>query len=48
VDVLITDLAVFRFTSRGLVLTRVLDGHSVDEVRARTEAAFLEELEDFD
>ncbi|GAB4148460.1 MAG: 3-oxoacid CoA-transferase subunit B [Sphingomonadales bacterium] len=40
VDVVITDLAVFRFHDGRLVLTALLNGASVDSVAARTEARF--------
>jgi len=40
VDVVITDLAVFRFCDGRLILTETVDGVSLDEVRAKTEAAF--------
>ncbi len=40
VDVVITDLAVFRFCDGRLTLTETVDGVSLDEVRAKTEAAF--------
>lgn len=37
---LITDLAVFDFTDQGMVLIETMDGVSVDEVIAKTEAKF--------
>ncbi|HEY7858786.1 MAG TPA: CoA transferase subunit B [Candidatus Nanopelagicales bacterium] len=37
---IITDLAVLDVTDEGLVLREVVDGHTVDEVRAATAAAF--------
>lgn len=37
---LITDLAVFDFTDEGMLLIEVAPGHSIEEVRAKTEAAF--------
>ncbi len=40
VDVVITELAVFRFCGGRLTLTEMMDGVSLDEVRAKTEAAF--------
>lgn len=42
VDLLITDLAVFKFQQRGgpLRLTELAPGVSIDEVRTKTEAAF--------
>lgn len=44
VNRLITDLAVFDFTDEGMVLVEVLDGHTVEEVREKTEATFIERL----
>lgn len=40
VDVLITDLAVFRFCEGRLTLTELMDGASLQEVTERTEAQF--------
>lgn len=40
VDVVITELAVFRFCDGKLTLTEMMDGVSLDEVRSKTEAAF--------
>ncbi len=40
VDVVITDLAVFRFVEGKLTLTALMPGVTVDEVRAKTGAAF--------
>jgi 3-oxoacid CoA-transferase B subunit len=42
VDMIITDLAVFQFERRGgpLRLTQCAPGVSLDEIRAKTEAAF--------
>lgn len=37
---LITDLAVFDFTDEGMLLIEVAPGHGIEEVRAKTEAAF--------
>ena len=37
---LITDLAVFDFTSEGMVLMETQEGVSVEEVTEKTEAAF--------
>ena len=45
VDVLITDLAVFRFRGGGMYLTRVMPGASLDEIEAFTEAAYMIDLE---
>ena len=41
VDVIITDLAVFDVNHKGLVLTELAPGVSVDDVRAQTEASFV-------
>jgi 3-oxoacid CoA-transferase len=46
VDVIITDLAVFKFRDGCLTLTRLLQGHSVDEVQRRTQASFAIDLAD--
>lgn len=40
VDVIITELAVFRFCGGRLTLTELIEGATVDEVRAKTAAAF--------
>ncbi|GIN86651.1 putative succinyl-CoA:3-ketoacid coenzyme A transferase subunit B [Heyndrickxia sporothermodurans] len=40
VDCLITDLAVFRFSKRGMELVELQDGVTLDEVKASTEAEF--------
>lgn len=40
VDVIVTEKAVFEVTPDGLVLTEVLDGLTVDDIRAITEADF--------
>ncbi|MBP7961595.1 MAG: 3-oxoacid CoA-transferase subunit B [Caldilineaceae bacterium] len=40
VDVVITDLAVFRFVDGRLTLTALMPGVTVDEVKAKTAAAF--------
>jgi 3-oxoacid CoA-transferase len=40
VDVVITDLAVFRFVDGKLTLTALMPGVTVDEVKAKTGAAF--------
>ena len=45
-DVLITELSVFRLRNGGLVLTELLDGASVEDVRAVTTARFAVDLED--
>lgn len=44
VDVVITDLAVFRFLSGQLTLTALMPGATLDEVRAKTTATFVEQL----
>ncbi|MBD0379992.1 CoA transferase subunit B [Paenibacillus sedimenti] len=41
VNRLITDLAVFDFTDRGMELAELQPGVTIDEVRAKTEAEFL-------
>lgn len=40
VDVIITELAVFRFCGGRLTLTELMEGVTLDEVRSKTEAAF--------
>jgi 3-oxoacid CoA-transferase subunit B len=40
VDLIITDLAVFHFDAGKLYLSELADGVTVDEIRAKTEAAF--------
>lgn len=40
VDVLITDLGVFRFADGAMTLTKTMPNISVDEIRARTDADF--------
>ncbi len=40
VDVIITELAVFRFCDGRLTLTELLDGASLEEVKAKTDALF--------
>lgn len=44
VNRLITDLAVFDFTEEGMVLIEVADGHTIEDVRAQTDAAFIERI----
>lgn len=44
VDTLITDLAVFTFEEGRLTLTELMPGATLDEVRGKTGAAFLERL----
>lgn len=41
VDRLITDLAVFDFTAGGMVLVEMAHGITIQEVKAKTEAAFI-------
>lgn len=41
VHCLITDLAVFQFTERGMELVELQDGVSMEEVKASTEAEFI-------
>lgn len=41
---LITDLAVFDFTEQGMVLVELLDGHTIEDVTAKTEAEFINGL----
>lgn len=45
VDRIITDIAVFDVTDDGLVLRDVAPGHTVEEVRQRTEPDFVVEVE---
>ena len=45
VDVIITELAVFRFCDGRLTLTELLDGTSLEEVKAKTDALFEIALE---
>jgi 3-oxoacid CoA-transferase B subunit len=44
-DVVVTELSVFRFREGQLVLTELLEGASVDDVRAVTTAPFAVELD---
>jgi 3-oxoacid CoA-transferase len=44
VDVVITDLAVFRFEEGRLTLTELMPGATLEEVRAKTAAPFAERL----
>jgi 3-oxoacid CoA-transferase len=44
VDVVITDLAVFRFDGGALTLVELMPGATLDQVRAGTAAAFVERL----
>lgn len=45
VDMIITDLAVFRFIDGKLTLTEIMPGATLEEVREKTSAAFEEKLE---
>jgi 3-oxoacid CoA-transferase B subunit len=45
VDVVVTELAVFRFRNRSLVLTELLEGARLEDVQDVTEARFTVELE---
>ena len=47
VDVLITELAVFKFIEGKLTLVEILPGSSLEEVRAKTNADFVEKLEKY-
>ncbi|RME73138.1 MAG: 3-oxoacid CoA-transferase subunit B, partial [Chloroflexi bacterium] len=44
VDMVITDLAVFEFVNGQLTLTELMPGATLDEVRAKTSARFVERL----
>ncbi|PKQ44527.1 3-oxoacid CoA-transferase [Confluentibacter flavum] len=44
VDILITELAVFKFIDGQLTLIEILPGSSLEEIRAKTEAKFIEKL----
>jgi 3-oxoacid CoA-transferase len=44
VDMVITDLAVFKFINRRLTLVELMPGASLDQVRVLTEASFAEAL----
>ncbi|MDA8640435.1 3-oxoacid CoA-transferase [Flavobacteriaceae bacterium] len=44
VDMLITELAVFKFIDKQLTLVEILPGSSLEEVRKKTEAKFIEKL----
>lgn len=45
VDVIITDLAVFRFINKQLMLTDLMPNVTLDEVEAKTEARYVTRLE---
>lgn len=47
VDLLITDLAVFRFTPGGLTLTELMPGATLERVQAQTSAPFRVALESY-
>ena len=47
VDVVITELAVFKFIDGRLTLTRLLNGHSLEEVTSKTSAGFAVDLGNF-
>lgn len=42
VDIIITDLAVFKVVDRQLVLTELMPGATLDDVKMRTDASFIE------
>jgi len=44
VDVVVTELAVFRFLDGKLVLTELMPGATLEQVRANTTAPFEERL----
>jgi 3-oxoacid CoA-transferase len=44
VDVIITDLAVFKFSEGRLTLTELMPGATLEQVRASTSAHFIEAL----
>ncbi|MDA9893518.1 3-oxoacid CoA-transferase [Flavobacteriaceae bacterium] len=44
VDMLITELAVFKFIDKQLTLIEILPGSSLEEVREKTQAKFIEQL----
>jgi 3-oxoacid CoA-transferase len=44
VDMIITDLAVFTFPNGQLTLSELMPGVSLDEVRSKTEADFVEDI----
>lgn len=45
VDVVITELGVFRFEDQQLVLSELMPDVSLDEARMKTDATFIERLE---
>ncbi|MNY60783.1 Acetate CoA-transferase subunit beta [compost metagenome] len=44
VDMVITELAVFKYINNKLTLTELMPGATLEEVREKTEAAFVEQL----
>lgn len=42
VDMIITDLAVFKVVDRQLVLTELMPGATIDDVKMKTDASFIE------
>jgi 3-oxoacid CoA-transferase len=44
VDKIVTELAVFEFIEGQLVLRELMPGVDMDEVRAKTKAAFTEQI----
>lgn len=44
VDMVITDLAVFEFENEKMILTELMPGATLEEVRTKTEANFIERL----
>jgi 3-oxoacid CoA-transferase len=44
VDIIITDLAVFNFNDGKLTLIELMPGAKLEDVRAKTSAAFIERL----
>lgn len=45
VDVIVTELGVFHFTSSGLTLVKVMPGSSIAEITAKTAARFVIDLQ---
>jgi 3-oxoacid CoA-transferase len=45
VDMLVTDLAVYRFEGGQLTLRELMPGATLEEVRAKTSARFVERLD---
>lgn len=44
VDVIVTELAVFHFTAKGLTLVKIMPNSSVEEIKAKTSAKFIVDL----